>query len=163
MIKCNTCFVQKELSEFPKRKDSTYGVRLKCKVCQAAYQKAHKNKNIAYYRNYWKEYFAKRYTTEIQFKLRNRIRKTASRYPASKGKWSSTKSLGCTSDELRVYLESKFSEGMSWENYGKWHIDHIKPLSKFDLNDELQFNEACHYTNLQPLWAIDNIMKGDSC
>ncbi|KKL15741.1 hypothetical protein LCGC14_2502560 [marine sediment metagenome] len=51
---------------------------------------------------------------------------------------------------------------MSWENYGfyGWHIDHIKPLCLFNLSDEKQFNKACHYTNLQPLWAEENLKKG---
>jgi hypothetical protein len=51
---------------------------------------------------------------------------------------------------------------MTWENYGRkgWHIDHKKPISCFDLNDQEQLKEACHYTNLQPMWAIENIKKG---
>lgn len=48
---------------------------------------------------------------------------------------------------------------MSWDNYGKWHIDHIKPLADFDLSDPKQFKEACHYSNLQPLWAEENHKK----
>jgi hypothetical protein len=67
---------------------------------------------------------------------------------------------GCDFDFLKKYIESKFVEGMSWENKELWHIDHIKPLSSFDLTDEEQLKEACHYTNLQPLWAYDNLSKG---
>ena len=64
--------------------------------------------------------------------------------------------------ELRDYLESKFQPGMTWDNWttNGWHIDHIKPLASFDLTDREQFLRACHYTNLQPLWAIDNLKKG---
>lgn len=66
--------------------------------------------------------------------------------------------LGCSVEQLKKYLESKFQVGMTWDNYGKWHVDHIKPLSKFDIAN---YKEACHYTNLQPLWAKDNIRKGN--
>ena len=70
-------------------------------------------------------------------------------------------SLVCMSQEnLRAYFESKFIAGMSWDNYGKWHIDHIVPLSSFNLLDPEQVKVACHYTNLQPLWAKDNLKKG---
>jgi hypothetical protein len=75
---------------------------------------------------------------------------------------SAVKDLGCTIEELKQHLESKFQEGMSWDNWGThgWHIDHIVPLSSFDLTDRDQFVKACHYTNLQPLWAKDNLSKG---
>lgn len=73
---------------------------------------------------------------------------------------SAIDNLDCSTEELKIKLESKFQSGMSWNNYGKWHIDHIKPLSKFDLTDPIQLKEACHYTNLQPLWAKDNLRKG---
>ena len=72
---------------------------------------------------------------------------------------SAVKNLGCHVSEFLVYLENRFVVGMDWNNYGKWHIDHIKPLSSFDLSDPEQLKKACHYTNLQPLWAADNIRK----
>ena len=70
--------------------------------------------------------------------------------------------IGCSAIELKEYLESKFTEGMTWENRGRegWHIDHIKPCSSFDLSDPEQQRECFHYTNLQPLWAKDNLRKG---
>jgi len=70
--------------------------------------------------------------------------------------------LGCTPNELREYLESKFTEGMTLDNHGKegWHIDHIRPCASFDLSDPKQQEECFHYTNLQPLWAKDNYAKG---
>lgn len=74
---------------------------------------------------------------------------------------SLSKSLGCRTYELREYLESKFEEGMTWDNYGSdWEIDHIKPLSKFDLKNDEEFREVCNYNNLQPLWKKDNRSKG---
>lgn len=68
--------------------------------------------------------------------------------------------LGCSIDDFLQHLESQFTEGMSWGNQGEWHIDHIKPCSSFDLSKEDEQRKCFHYTNLQPLWAIDNIKKG---
>ena len=77
---------------------------------------------------------------------------------------SAVRDLGCTIPELRAYLQAQFAPGMSWDNWGHvgdvWHIDHIKPLASFDLANREQFLAACHYTNLQPLWAKDNLRKG---
>lgn len=69
--------------------------------------------------------------------------------------------LGTDFDGLMIHLESKFKPGMSWENYGRaWHIDHLRPLASFDLSKADQQAVACHYTNLQPLWASENCAKG---
>jgi hypothetical protein len=70
--------------------------------------------------------------------------------------------LGCTINQLRTHLEGLFTNGMSWSNYGKhgWHIDHIRPCASFDLTDPFQQKQCFHYTNLQPLWAFDNLSKG---
>jgi hypothetical protein len=74
---------------------------------------------------------------------------------------SSINDLGCSVRELKIYLESKFQSGMSWDNHGEWHIDHIKPLSSFNLSNRDEYLKACHYTNLQPLWAKDNFKKNN--
>jgi hypothetical protein len=70
--------------------------------------------------------------------------------------------IGCTVEFLMGYLEAKFIEGMTWENRGQWHVDHIMPCASFDLTKAEQRAICFHYTNLQPLWATDNIRKGDS-
>jgi hypothetical protein len=67
--------------------------------------------------------------------------------------------LGCTLEKLKEHLESQFVEGMSWDNHGKWHVDHIRPVSSFVLGDIEDLKKCCHYTNLQPLWAADNLSK----
>lgn len=64
--------------------------------------------------------------------------------------------------KLKNYLESLFQPRITWDNYGKWQIDHIIPLSSLDLNIIENIKKVCHYTNLQPLWAIDNIIKGNT-
>jgi hypothetical protein len=73
---------------------------------------------------------------------------------------SAVHDLGCSIADLKTYLENKFTENMTWDNYGDWHIDHILPLDSFNLTDREQFKQAVHYTNLQPLWAQDNLIKG---
>lgn len=67
--------------------------------------------------------------------------------------------VGCTPEFLKEHLETQFTDGMSWENRNEWHIDHIIPLSSAKTEDELY--KLCHYTNLQPLWAEDNIKKSN--
>ena len=68
--------------------------------------------------------------------------------------------LGCTGEEAVKHIEKQFAPGMSWANRKEWHIDHIKPVSKFDLTKPEEQKKAFHYTNLQPLWAWDNRSKG---
>jgi hypothetical protein len=106
----------------------------------------------------------KRFKNEPSYKighaLRTRIRKVLKN---SKKVGSAVKYLGCSLNELKHRIESLWQPGMTWENYtiDGWHIDHIKPLSSFNLEDLEQFKQACHYTNLQPLWAKDNLSKSD--
>lgn len=66
--------------------------------------------------------------------------------------------LGCTWETLKDHMESQFTNGMSWGNRGEWHVDHIIPLSTGKTIDEVK--RLCHYSNLQPLWAVDNLKKG---
>ena len=82
-------------------------------------------------------------------------------YMAVKEKTGKTMELtGCSNEELITHLESKFIEGMTWENYGDWHIDHILPCASFNLDDPEEQKKCFHWSNLQPLWAKDNIRKG---
>jgi hypothetical protein len=70
--------------------------------------------------------------------------------------------LGCSISELRVHLEKQFRRGMTWKNYGPvWHIDHIRPCASFDLTVPEQQRECFNFSNLQPLFAVENIRKGD--
>jgi hypothetical protein len=78
-----------------------------------------------------------------------------------KNKKSFSQNIGCTLEELILHIQSKFQIGMSWDNYGKWHIDHVYPLSVAYDKGEDMFKKACNYKNLQPLWALDNIRKGN--
>jgi hypothetical protein len=111
---------------------------------------------------YNKEYDKKKLKEDINYKLARRLRNRLW-YAIKKGykAGSAVKDLGCSLQELKKYLEKQWQPGMSWKNwsFGGWHIDHIIPLASFDLEDREQFLEANHYTNLQPLWAEDNLKK----
>lgn len=77
-------------------------------------------------------------------------------------RYRTEKMIGCTIEQLCKHIESKFKRGMTWENHGtRWHIDHIIPMAHFDLIEESQLLASCHYTNMQPMWAEDNLAKSD--
>ena len=107
-------------------------------------------------------YILKRRKIDPLFKLamsmRARMRLFIKRSGFNKNK-STFKLIGCSPDELKVHIEKKFKTGMTWKNHGKWHIDHIKPLASAKSIDAM--NKLFHYTNLQPLWADENIKKSD--
>jgi len=113
---------------------------------------------------YAKEYQKQRRATDPCFKLALTIRKHL--YRSIKGgavkEYSSVLYLGCTIEQLKLHLESQFQPGMTWDNWSAtgWHIDHVRPLASFDLTDPEQLKQACHYSNLQPLRAEDNLTKG---
>lgn len=109
-------------------------------------------KNVEYTRN--------RRRADPFFRLCHRLRTRL--WHATKGRMRTERAielLGCTAEELRTKLESQFQPGMSWNNYGQWHVDHKHPLSLFDLFDEEQLKKSCHFSNLQPMWASENIRK----
>jgi hypothetical protein len=142
-----------------------------------AYRKAHPEETREYVRNYWNEN-----KESIKAQRRERAKKNPSVRIASnlrrrllehiKGKrkvGSAVRDLGCTIEELKARFVSMFYThpttdlAMTWDNYGQlWHIDHIIPLSHFDLTDYEQVQIACHYLNLQPLWAEENKSKCDA-
>lgn len=70
--------------------------------------------------------------------------------------------VGCSADELRAHIEKQFTPGMTWANYGEWHVDHIRPCASFDLSDPEQFAACFNWSNLQPLWAAENLSKSDT-
>lgn len=97
----------------------------------------------------------------IRRALKERIRVVLARKGARK--CDRTLSLtGCTVEFLRGYLAARFKPGMSWENYGAWHIDHRIPCTKFNLLDPDQQRQCFHFSNLQPLWALENSRKRDT-
>ena len=108
------------------------------------------------------KYEKKRKMEDPEFKLiktlRSRLGNAMKRKKTEKSK-STLELTGCNLSFLKGYLESKFEEGMTWENHGKWHVDHIKPCCSFDFSKEEEQKKCFHYTNLQPLWAEENLVK----
>ena len=141
-----------------KRKDYYNSIKDTTKLKE--YRKKYCKEHLEEKRIYMKE----RYENDIQYKLsrivRGRLWKVVSR---EQKVGSAVHDLGCTLEELKIHLENQFEEGMTWDNWKPdgWHLDHIKPLSKFDLTDPVQFKEAVHFTNLQPLWWNENLSKGN--
>jgi len=95
----------------------------------------------------------------VRQKVSGRIRKALKNGYGDKSK-SCLKYIGCSIPQLRKHLEQQFQDGMTWDNHGDWHIDHIKPCAAFDLTNEDEQRQCFHYSNLQPLWAKENMTKG---
>lgn len=143
----------------------------KLKEYQAKYRRENPEKLKELKAKYYQEncekihaYTRKRYKNDENFRiaklLRNRLCKSLKSQSAKKSK-RTLELAGCRIDELWKHLEKQFKDGMTRQNQGEWHIDHIKPCSLFDLTDPEQQKECFNYKNLQPLWAIDNIKKGN--
>lgn len=120
--------------------------------------------NLEKHRIYMRNYMFNRSQNDVMFRLNSRLRNAVGRtlHGEKVGRhWEDI--VGYTLQDLKQHLESKFTEDMTWDNYGKWHIDHIKPSSNFKFtsyNDE-EFKECWKLENLQPLWARDNILKSN--
>lgn len=119
-------------------------------------------RNAEHRRQYRRHYKKARLKSDVCFWLSHAVRSRfniALRRGYKKG--SAIALLGCSVEELKKHLERQFKDGMTWENrgIGGWHIDHIIPLSAFDLSDVAQLKIACHFSNLQPLWQAENLSK----
>jgi hypothetical protein len=167
--KCSKCGVLKLICDFNTQKIGKYGVRSYCRDCQKILRKKYydNNKELEHnyqlnYRknnpNYNKDWQKNKREHDILFRLRGNLRSRLCNI--IKNKTTKTlDSVGLGINEFKVFIENKFIDGMSWENYGEWHIDHIQPLSCGNSIEEiLSLN---HYTNLQPLWAEDNLKKSN--
>lgn len=131
----------------------------KLKQYHKKYVKNNREKINAKNREYIKEY-NKREDVRIANNLRAGMHRILKKQNTKKSN-KTYKLIGCTIEEFKQHIERQFSEGMSWSNYGEWHVDHIKPVSLFDLTQEVEQLKAFHYSNCQPLWAADNKSKGN--
>ena len=125
------------------------------------YYEDNREKKIAYQGEYSKRRMKEDPVFKLTAYMRSRVRHAIYNGFASK-KCGTFDLVGCEPLELKECLESQFTDGMTWENYGKWHVDHIKPCSSFDLTLDEEQRKCFHHSNLQPLWAEDNIRKSDN-
>ena len=190
--KCNKCQLEKPLELFYKdsTKPLGYGYRCKCcgnKIANEYYNNLEKKQRLSYYynnrneirkkqkiyeqktRKKRREYFRKwenhKMKTDPIYRIRkilnNRLRAAFKNVNGKKSK-SILELCGAGLELVKQHIENQFKPGMSWQNHGKWHIDHIKPVSSFNLLNEEEIKKACHYTNLQPLWALENLRKSNN-
>lgn len=125
-------------------------------------QNRKKNSQTDKYKINRNKHTKERKQNDIQYKIKMILRSRINRAIRAEYKTgSAVRDLGCSIQELKLYIESKFRKGMTWQNHGQfgWHFDHIKQLKDFDLTDKKQFKKAVHYTNLQPMWWKDNLDK----
>ncbi len=115
-------------------------------------------------REYDRTYRPNREKIDLNYKICNRLRSRMNMAINKKAKsGSAVRDLGCSIDQFVTYIESFWEPGMNWKNYGrgynKWSFDHTIPLSSFDLTNREQFLKACHYSNIKPMWHLDNMRK----
>lgn len=132
------------------------------------YREANKEKEAEYKKKYYQankekhnKYYRERLNTDSLFKMKRYLRTRTSVAFKKKGYKKNSKTekmLGISYEKVKKHIGRQFQKGMTWSNYGEWHIDHIIPLSSAKTEAELL--KLCHYRNLQPLWATDNISKG---
>jgi len=185
MKQCNKCNEVKELDQYHKCSRNVGGLVQVCKKCRndqqrayrivhadkirerkALYYLANKEKFQAYHeknkprileRQYARN--KKRYHLDPAYRLSAILRGRLHKALNGNAKAASTlELLGCTAEHARFHIESQFTEGMTWENI---HVDHIQPCASFDLEDPSEQRKCFHYSNLQPLFASDNLRKSD--
>jgi len=185
--RCTKCFKIKLFNFFVPQKAGYMGVKAQCKECDTKYDKQFQSKNntraerdktdkakqyrkkyvaenLDWWRKYEREYRYNRRREDMFFKIKGNLSGRLSDLINKRNLSTNTLELiGCDRETFLSYIEKQFTEGMTWENYGLkgWHVDHILPLSLFDLTVEDEVRKACHYTNLQPLWWQDNLEKGN--
>lgn len=145
-------------SNLEKYKEETRKYYEKTKEIQKDRKRIWIETNREKYNSYW----IHRKKTDVLFGLITNMRARVCGYLKARNINKSNNTfniVGCSPTELKEHLEKQFVDGMSWGNRKEWHIDHIIPLSSAKTEEELL--KLFHYTNLQPLWATDNIKKGN--
>ena len=185
MKTCPKCQQTKPSSDYSKKRSAKDGLFYCCKDCWKEHSKEYSTNNRDKIAEYQKEHRARpevkerynewqreQYKNNPQKRLRIKISSETkstllgvhSNMTIVSEKYG-MKKIGLTTVQYREYIESLWTEGMSWDNYGhgkgKWCIDHIDPKNFFDLTDPELYRKCSHYTNTQPMWYMDNMSKGD--
>jgi hypothetical protein len=179
---CNKCKCEKQINNFGKKKKSKDGYDTICKLCIKNYDKNRYNplKAKIQNKNYRKLNADKEYVRKKEYNQKNKekVNKYAEKYRLNNKdklayryllintirRFGKTKEahtielLGYSALEFKTHIQNLFTEGMSWENYGKWHIDHKQSVSSFDKNTPMNVVNAL--SNLQPLWATTREING---
>lgn len=177
--RCSKCKETLSASCFSLDKSDKSGLYRRCKDCNSRLTKERYRKNPKQFTDRNEAYrllpetraqinrrVKERKETCVTYRLRHNLR-SRFYHALDKGykSGSAVDDLGCSIEEFKTYMESKFSYAMSWNNHGNkkdmWSIDHIMPMSAFNLEDRQHVVLACHYLNLQPLWHIENIKKSN--
>jgi hypothetical protein len=187
MKSCSKCKEMKELGSFPNHKKAKDGKGSWCKPCVSKNTQTYISKgrelhhekmkrwreNNPQYSTQWVELNQGYYTTYYHEKIKGNTLKMLKKSirgligdsfkRGANGMFrkdlSTENILGCSIEYFTQHLQSQFTEGMTIKNHGKWHIDHIKPISLAKTENEVYL--LCHYTNFQPLWALDNLRKSN--
>lgn len=189
--KCSKCNIEKNSFEFYKRSDKPHLLQSHCKDCLGAKRKEYRLNNLEKFKIKDKSYHIKnkerrnkylkkwqqenkkdrnikdkiKRQTDVHFLLRSRIHNRIRMAIKRNSKFSTSSDLlGCSLEFFKKYFMNKFRSDMKWNDFmtGGIHIDHIIPCAAFDLSKEEDQFRCFHYTNLQPLWALDNLIKSDS-
>ena len=160
MKKCKKCLTYHPVYNFSKDKTNSSGLQQRCKACMKAYLQEWRGENRGYQHNYNEQ--RKKVDPKFTLVLATRSLLSQSFKRSCEGKVykkeHTEELLQCSLEFFIQYIQEKFTEGMTLENYGQWHLDHIIPLATAKTREDVV--RLNHYTNFQPLWAKDNLSKG---
>ena len=171
--RCSSCTEWKHLDQYTIKTSRPDGLCDKCKSCWTQYRKERADKDKEYRKNNrdkvntWKKNGRHRKLESpddkfIQRQIKENLARRLRLLLEGQKSQNTMDIIGCSVEELKSHLETTWSEGMSWDNYGVhgWHIDHRLPCASFDHSDEAQISQCWNWKNLQAMWAEDNLKKG---
>ena len=166
---CTTCNVLKSLSEFRINRKSVDNLSHICIQClpKNNWTKEKQQQSEKKYKTNNPEKIKEKYRKQsqnINRRIRNNLNHRISEALLTNKNKKNNKTaqyIGCSIPFLHAWIEYQFYESMTWETYGQWHLDHVKPCASFDLSNEEEIKECFCWKNMQPLWATENVIKSD--